>query len=155
MNTVMQKIRTKLVKSIQATLGINQKIQSLKWAEGSQPEVQRLRSIKDDEGRRVNGKRSLKPYHRPETGPERHNLWVQKRDLRRVTRKYLLLLAMLRGKEYKTVEAKCRGDNYPPIYRMTQILEWYFEKGKCPIGMGDINNWVQGSPAPKLVEEDA
>lgn len=155
MNTVMQKLRTDLIESTQAALSISKKIQSLKWTEGSQPEIQRLRSIKDESGRRVHGKRSLKPYRRPETGPERNALWVDKRARGYSTREYLLLWAMLRGKAYKTVEATCKEENYPCIYGMCKILEYYFEKGQCPIGMDDINNWVKGSPAPKLVEEAA
>jgi len=152
MNTVMQKLRTELVESIQATLGISRKIQDLKWKEGSQPEIQRIRSVKDDKGRRVHGNRSLKPYRRPETGTERNALWTKKRDLGYTTREYLLLWAMLRGKAYKTVEAKCKEENYPCIYGMAKILERYFEKDKCPIGMDEINNWVKGEAAPKLVE---
>lgn len=152
MNTVMQKLRTELVESIQATLGVSRKIQSLKWAEGSQPEIQRLRSIRGESGRRVHGHRSLKPYHRPDTGPERNALWTRKRDLGYTTREYLLLWAMLRGKAYKTVEVTCKEDNYPCIYGMAKILERYFEKGQCPIGMDEINNWVKGESAPKLVE---
>jgi len=155
MNTVMQKLRTELVESIQATLGISREIQGLKWKEGSQPEIQRLRSIKDEDGRRVNGKRSLKPYRRPETGLERNALWEKKRGLGYTTREYLLLWAMLRGKAYKTVEAKCKEENYPCIYGMSKILERYFEKGTCPIGMDEINNWVKGEASPKLVEEAA
>jgi hypothetical protein len=59
---------------------------------------------------------------------------------------------MLRGKAYKTVEVTCKEENYPCIYGMAKILERYFEKGQCPIGMDEINNWVKGEPAPKLVE---
>jgi hypothetical protein len=152
MNTVMQKLRTELVESIQATLGISREIQGLKWKEGSQPEIQRLRSVKDEKGRRVNGNRSLKPYRRPETGPKRNALWTRKRELGYTTREYLLLWAMLRGKAYKTVEAKCKEENYPCIYGMSCILQKCFGDTPSPIGMDEINNWVKGEAAPKLVE---
>jgi hypothetical protein len=152
MNTVIQKLRTELVESIKATLVVSQEIQGLKWKEGSQPEIQRLRSIRGESGRRVHGYRSLKLYHRPETGPERNALWTRKRELGYTTREYLLLWAMLRGKAYKAVEAKCKKENYPCIYGMFLILERYFEKGQCPIGVDEINNWVKGEAAPKLVE---
>ena len=155
MNTVMQKLRTELVESIQATLEISRKIQGLKWKEGSQPEIQRLRSIKDEEGHRVHGNRSLKPYRRPETGPERNALWTKKRGLGYTTREYLLLWAMLRGRAYKTVEAKCREENYPSTYGMSGILQRCFGDTPSPIGMDEINEWVKGGPAPKLVEEAA
>jgi hypothetical protein len=155
MNTVMQKLRTELIDSVRATLVVSLEIQGLKWKEGSHPELQRLRSVKDEKGHRVHGNRALSQYRRPETGPKRNALWTTKRGLGSKTREYLLLWAMLRGKAYKSVEAKCKEDNYPCIYGMTKILEGYFENGKCPFGMDEINNWVKGEAAPKLVEEAA
>lgn len=155
MNTVMQRLRADLGQSIQTTLEISRKIQGLKWKEGSQSEIQRLRLIVDDRGRRVNGKRSLKEYSCPETGPERNRLWVKKRSIGCTTREYLLLWAMLRGKAYKTVETKCREENYPNNYGMARLLEGYFEKGKCPIGIDEINNWVKGTSMPNLAKEAA
>ena len=120
--------------------------------EGSQSEIQRLRSIKDENGLRVHGNRSLKPYHRPETGPKRNALWTKKRELGYTTREYLLLCAMLRGMAHKTVEAKCKEENYPSNYGMSCILQHCFGGIPSPIGMNEINNWVKGEPAPKLVE---
>jgi hypothetical protein len=155
MNPVMQKLRADLIQKIQATLELSRKIQGLKWKEGSQSEIQRLRSIKDEKGHKVYGNQALKAYRRPETGPERNALWTEKRSLGYSTREYLLLWSMLRGKAYKTVEVKCNEENYPSAYGMLTLLEGYFEKGKCPIGMGDINNWVKGDSAPKLVNEAA
>jgi len=152
MHTVMQKLHTELVKSIQATLGISREIQGLKWKEGSQSEIQRLRSVKDGNGRRINGNRSLKPYRRPETGPKRNTLWTRKRELGYTTREYLLLWTMLRGKAYKTVEANCKKENHPSIYGMSRILQRCFGDAPSPIGMDEINNWVKGEAMPKLVE---
>lgn len=155
MHTVIKKLRIDLAKSIQDTLDTSHKIQGLKWKEGSLPEVQRLRSTKNEQGQRINGNRSLKPYRRPETGPERNHLWTKKRGFGYKTREYLLLWAMLRGRAYKTVEAKCKEENYPCTYGMVKILEGYFSDSRCPIGMDEINNWVKGEAAPKLVEEAA
>lgn len=155
MNTVTKKLRIDLIKSIQATLGVSRRIQDLKWKEGSLPEVQRLRSVKNESGQRVNGKRSLKPYRRPETGDERNRLWTEKRGLGYTTREYLLLYAMLRGRTYKSVEAKCKEENYPSTYGMACILEGYFGDTKCPIGMDAIHEWVEGGPAPQLIEAAA
>ena len=155
MDTVTKKLRFELVKNIQATLEVSRSIQGLKWKEGSLPEVQRLRSVKNERGQKVNGKRSLKPYRRPETGDERNRLWTQKRSLGYTTREYLLLYAMLRGKAYATVESKCKEENYPCTYGMSLILEKFFADTKCPIGMGEINEWVKGGPAPQLIEEAA
>jgi hypothetical protein len=152
MNTVMQKLRTELVESIQATLEISREIQSLKWKESSQSEVKRLRSVKDEKGRKVNGNRSLKPYRRPETGPKRNGLWTKKKELGNTTREYLLLWAMLRGKAYKTVEAKCKDENLPSAYGMLKILEVCFGGTPSPIEVDDISNWLKGESAPKLVE---
>jgi hypothetical protein len=155
MNTVTKKLRIELIKSIQATFEVSRNIQSLKWKEGSLPEVQRLRSAKNERGQKINGNRSLKPYRRPETGSERNRLWTQKRSLGSTTREYLLLYAMLRGKAYSTVESKCKEENYPCIYGMSVSLEKHFKDKKCPIGMDEINEWVKGGPAPQLVEEAA
>jgi hypothetical protein len=132
MHTVMKKLQSDLVKSIQDTLEISRKIQSLKWKEGSLPEVKRIRSIKNELGQKINGKHSLKPYRRPETGNERNHLWTEKRAIGFTTREYLLLWAMLRGRAYKTVEAKCKEENYPSTYGMACILEGYFGDDEVP-----------------------
>lgn len=155
MHTVIKKLREDLVKSIQDTLEISRKIQGLKWKEGSLPEVQRLRSVKNEQGQKVNGGRALKPYRRPETGEERNCLWTKKRSVGFTTREYLLLWAMLRGRAYKSVEAKCKEENHPSTYGMACILEGYFSDSRCPIGADEINEWVKGGAAPQLIEAAA
>jgi len=152
MNSVTKKLRSDLIASIQATLEVSQQIQGLKWKDGSLPEVQKLRSVKNEQGHKIHGKRALKPYRRPETGPERYLLWYKKRGLGSTTREYLLLYAMLRGKAYDRAEKKCREGNEPSVYCMAQALERYFEGGKCPITMNHISEWIAGGAAPSLEE---
>jgi hypothetical protein len=59
---------------------------------------------------------------------------------------------MLRGKDYKTVEPKCKEGNSPCTYGMLLILEKYFDNDSCTIEMDQINDWIKGGAATKLVE---
>lgn len=152
MNSVTKKLRCDLIANVRAALEVSQKIQSLKWAEGSLPEVQKIRSVKDESGHKVNGRRALKPYLRPETGPERSILWGKKRSLGWTTRDYLLVYAMLRGKPYKAVEKNCAENFGPSVYGMNHVIRKYFEEGKCPITEEQIIGWLNGEAAPTLEE---
>ena len=81
MNTVIKQIHAELRNTVASTIKVSHQIHTLKWKEGSLPEVKRIRSERNPQNQRINGKRALKPFRRPETGDERNRLWAEKRDL--------------------------------------------------------------------------
>lgn len=116
-------------------------IRELAWKPGSLPEVQRLRSERDVDGRRAHGHKALKPYRRPETGSERWSLWESKRSGARQVRDRLVLLGLLRGRSYQSIERSTRNEALDS--------EWIFrllcQYGKpVEISSSDVGNWLVG-----------
>jgi hypothetical protein len=100
--------------------GIRNDINSLKWKAGGIEELAKVR-----QGRELTrgtnypspGKKDLKPFHRPETGPARYALWDNKR-LEGDTARYLMLAYVaLRGRTYQSMEALCVAPRTAPRSR--------------------------------------
>ena len=113
----IQIIRAALRQSVALSTNIRNEIRTLAWVDGSPP---RLVSERNAQGQKVTGKRALKPFRRPETGPERYHLWDQKRDVGTDSRYLLLALGLVRGIPYTRIERK--ADTLPSAYRLFSLL---------------------------------
>jgi len=131
---------------------LRKEIQSLKWKEGCPP------TQRDAYGRKVTGKRATKAFRRPETGPQRDSLWWEKRNVGSVTRVWLLLLGLLRGRPYKSIEAKVHPWN---VVSAKTLHRWLADvlpsEQMTTYNEAVIRAWLDGAPAPKppVVEEKA
>jgi hypothetical protein len=143
--TIKQLIKDRASEGRDLRLGI----QALKWKE-EKPPVQR-----DVSGRKVTGKKALKAFRRPETGPQRASLWVDKRWVGSNARVYFLLLGLLRGRPYKTIEAKCHPWNKMGSGLLYKTLGNVLDKGlMVHFPETAIKAWLEGEPAPKLLVEE-
>jgi len=104
MKTIFGQVREAHLRCIEQQRGIRRQIQELSWKPGSSAEVSRIRSERDPDGHRKYGWKALKPFRRPETGPDRYELWVQKRSGKDEARTHQVLLGMLRGRTYAQLE---------------------------------------------------
>jgi hypothetical protein len=124
-------------------------IQTLKWKEGKPP-VQR-----DASGRKVTGKKALKAFKRPETGPQRFGLWDDKRSVGSITRVWLLLLGLLRGRPYRSIEAKVHPWN---VMSAKTLHRWLADvlpsEQMTPYNEAAIKAWLDGAPAPKPLPKE-
>jgi hypothetical protein len=145
MNTVLKQLRVDVRDLIVKGSQVRKDISSLKWKEGSLPEVQKLRSQRDASGHRFHGKRSLVSFRRPETGAQRSGLWDKKREIGWDARNLFLIYGMLRGRLYSTMEKNCVCA--PSAFGLEKCLDKYF--GESSIKESAIQDWISGGAAPE------
>lgn len=148
MKTIIKNLRTEIKK-----LSAEQKadkddtrrqIRELTWKPGTEATVAALRAERGDDGFKKHGKKALKPYRRPETGPERCGLhaclnnstsdWIRLR---------LVTYGMLRGLAYHTIERKASR----PLSAYTLFnyhVKPLFPEGECPYTKAGIQEWLDG-----------
>lgn len=147
MNTVIQQLRHDICELTAKSNQLRTNISALKWREGSFPEVQKIRSERDEQGNKIKGKRALAPFKRPETGGERSRLWSKKRDIGYDARYLLLVYGLLRGREFSKIEPNHTGkDCLPSTYMFKMYLDRYLPKSS--ITEDQIKAWVDGGSAP-------
>lgn len=87
---------------------------------------------------------------RPETGPERSQLWAEYIwHTRPKARAAHLALGFLRGTPYKAMEPRCAPDGAPPLYGVLQTIH-----AACGDDKELIAEWTLGR-IQKLVSEPA
>jgi hypothetical protein len=154
MNTVIQQLRRDICELTAKGSQVRTNISSLKWREGSLQEIQKIRSERDNQGRKVNGKRALAPFRRPETGGERSILWSKKRDIGYGARYHLLVYGMLRGRAFLKIEPNHVGkDCLPSTYAFKICLKKYLPDSS--ITEDHIQTWIDGGEAPVWKNEVA
>ena len=121
MKNVILQVKSLVSAKVCESKDIRTRINLLRWLGGSESQVQALRSAKDDTGHRFNGKRAFKAFKRPDTGPARHQLHLDRKYLSLGTRNLLLAYAILRGKAYHTLETSC--ETYPNVTNIAIVLE--------------------------------
>jgi hypothetical protein len=147
MNTVIQQLRHDICELIAKSNQIRTNISSLKWSEGSLPEIQKIRSERDEQGHKIKGKRALAPFRRPETGEERSRLWSKKRDIGYDARYLLLVYGLLRGRIFSKIEPNHAGkDCLPSSYMFKMTLDRYLKDNS--ITEVQIQTWIDGGSAP-------
>lgn len=144
MNTVIKQLRREVCNLITKGCQISSSIATLKWREGSLPEIQRLRSERDAAGHRVHGKKSLSRFRRPKTGAERNRLWWEKRAIGYDARNHLLVYGMLRGKLYLKIEKNSK--HLPSAYALKTCMDQYLKDSS--ITEEQIQTWLDGGSAP-------
>lgn len=150
MDTARTTIRTQYLALIQESVDLRNQINALRWKPGTQEVVKALRSERQD-GKRLKGKKALKPYRQPETGQERYALKYQKRWKGADIREWGLMYGLLRGMDYKRIEPKCLEGNEPSAWSLAQN----FKKLGVGITEADIKAWFKGGPAPARQEQAA
>lgn len=135
-------IRAALRDSIALGTNLHQEIHALTWVGGRPPE---LPVSRNEEGHRLTGKKAFKAYKRPETGPQRYELWGQKRYAGTDSRWLFLALGFLRGRPYKSIESK----TYTPAsgYFIHSKLKTLLKEVDVP--RGDIDRWLAGESIQK------
>lgn len=120
-------------------------IRELTWKPGTEAIVAALRSERGENGFKKHGKKALKPYRRPETGPERCSLhmYLNNATSDRIRMK-LVVYGMLRGLPYRTIERETAHPLSPYIL-FNYDLKPLFPEGECPYTQADIKAWLDGS----------
>ena len=132
-------IRTALRASIDEGIGYSQEIRTLAWVGGRPPELPVQRN---EQGQRLTGKRALKPYRRPETGPQRNGLWEKKRWHGDYSTRYLLLaLGFLRGRTYLSIE---RTADHPVSKDWLHRTLTKHLPDEVEISRDEITHWLAG-----------
>ncbi len=139
----IQTIRKHLLAAVAVGTGISREIQSLAWASGRPPG---LPVTRDGQGHRTSGKRALKPYRRPETGPQRYTLWNEKRSAGEISRYLGLALGFLRGRPYLTIE-KTTDTPVSGSY-LHRVLVHHLPGEE--ISREDIDRWLAGEAIQSL-----
>ena len=150
MKTAIKQLKAIVCENSAKGRDFRKQIQSLSWKDGTLSEVQKLKSLRDGANHRVNGKRSVKAFRRPETGNERSMLWGYKRNAAMTTRDSLLAYGMLRGRAYKTLELKCAPGNAPSAYGISEVLEGISLVKE--ISRELIEKWLDGEAVPSILE---
>jgi len=146
MRTAIVKLKKVLCENAAKSRKLQEQIEALTWKEGSLSEVQRIRSQRDKLGRRIAGKRALKPYRRPETGPERDQLWQEKHRIGAETRRVLLAYGLICGRPYQSIENSYTNEtSKPSAYTILRTLEKV-------LALGD---WLKGDAIPVASKEAA
>jgi len=155
MNThALQQIKTDWREESEKKLRISREIQALKWKGGSQAEVRSLLAKRCSEGRPVLGKKALKPFRRPETGPQRHALCAEKRSMHTRARWLLLVKGLMVGRAYHRMERKCAEGNLPSAEYLVSVLGEYLPaRQMVPFTIEAVQGWLDGGEAPKQVVE--
>lgn len=138
--SLLQRVREDHLRCIETQRGIRRQIQELSWKPGSMPEVARLRSERDADGKRLHGNKALKPFRRPETGPDRYRLWDEKRGRKDEARVHNVLYGMLRGRKYAQIERN-PADPISSEY-LFNVLRCY--ELNSPFEMIEIGRWILG-----------
>ena len=100
-------VKKAIVESVANIRSIKSEIAKLKWKPGSEDAVRLIRSEKVD-GRRVHGKKALKPFINTETVEKRYSLRCElPRSV--YVRALYLILAMIRNKPYYVVESNAKS----------------------------------------------
>jgi hypothetical protein len=143
MKTVISSLRIEVCARALACQKLRRAIRDLEWKDGVLPEVKKIRSQVDSSGRRTAGKKALKAFRRPETGPERSELWMSKQGESHYARCALLAYGMLRGRAYKTLESSVRDGNGVNCYGVRDALSRALPEGK-QVTIKQIQEWISG-----------
>jgi hypothetical protein len=154
-STAISQFKTIVCDKATESINLRQQIDALRWFLESLPEVKRIKSTRDADGRRTVGKKALKSFRRPETSNERQRLHRDKRWVGQEARIALLIYGMLRGRAYWTLEASCQPGNEPSVYLLnTRLFDVFPDlRGKLPNTA--IKEWLEGGPAPMFFSEVA
>lgn len=128
---------------------LRQEIAELKWKPEALAEVRATLALPSDKA--TGRKDKLKAWRRPETGPERSQLWNSKRDNGRYARHYLLAYGALRGLAYTRMEAKCEPTNKPSASWIRSIAATYLGKGSEGAAVWTeeaTQAWLDGAESP-------
>jgi hypothetical protein len=138
-------IKTLAAKQVLNKTGTRRQIQELTWMPGSEVTVAAIRSARDEQGHRKFGKKALKQYRRPETGPQRCHLaqYLAGTAESDIIRFNLLAYGLLRGRSYNQIESYTLTK--PGAWTMHQRVKQLFGTEPCPYTQADLQGWLDGT----------
>jgi hypothetical protein len=104
----IQACKREIKNYVEQSRSLRQEIRSLKWKPGVEEQFGKIAHARRSLDHVALGaaRAGLKAYRRPETGDQRYDLWSRKRSTASQIRALSLVYAILRGRQYKTVEPK-------------------------------------------------
>ncbi len=149
MKNVHETLKNEIKNQVETIRGIREKITELKWTPQGREKAVEIKAERRKSPRPLVGKAELKPFRRPETGPERAALWADKREESEQARYLMLAYGAIRGRTYRQIEVKCREGNEPSVYRLARLFEDR-ESGEPLYGLTEkaIEAWLKGTPLP-------
>lgn len=152
MKKIIENLRNEIKTLAAGQVERKKAIHGLTWRPGSDSEIARIRSERAEDGRRKHGKKAIKGYRQPETGPQRHAIHMEKLAWRSDIRDLLALYGMLRGRAYKQIEAKatpgsnpCGMQSCPSARVLFGLLTAYLGDQPSPYTRDDIQAWLDGT----------
>ncbi len=166
MNIVNAALKNEIKEAVETSRAIRAQINRLKWKPEGRVQVATILAQRRYENSlfgkglpvaevmksisfKGNGKADLKPFRRPETGPERYSLWDDKREAGEHARYLLLAYGALRGRSYARVEPKCAENNKPSAYMIWNAMPDHVYPGPDSTWTEkNIEAWLKGTPLP-------
>lgn len=106
--TAIDSLKCLVKKQAEAKRVLRERVSALKWKTLPLPSITR-----DSDGRKISGKKALKAFRRPETGPERDALRAAYQFPDRAkARATLLAYGLLQGMPYASMESRAKT---PPV----------------------------------------
>lgn len=149
MKNVCETLKNEIKKAAETSRGIRADINDLKWKPAAREEAQDILSKRRQDKQPSIGKKALKPFLRPETGPARDELWSLKRDEGCKARHLLLAYGALRGRAYARIEGKCREDNQPNEFKIAKVIQELDPALSVMWTKERIRAWFKGEALPE------
>ena len=150
MDSVRSKLKNKIKDLAAQVAAKREEISVLKWKEGAKASA--LKRLRSRDPATQGRKNKLKELARPETGPQRENLWVSKREIGSHARCCLLIYGFLRGLPYRRIEPTTTEKVYAgTLHRWLSALLTEDQKKLLPPDA--FSKWYEGEPAPSALLE--
>jgi hypothetical protein len=144
MNPILSIIQGDIKKTASESRELMHRIIALKW--GSLENAKRaaeIKAVREPGGAPIR-RAEVKRLRHPETGPERAQLWVEKRELKDKARHLLLAYAFVRGRPYASQERTCK--TAPSLTWIASIIG---EAGGQAPSLDTLKAWVAPTPKPE------
>jgi hypothetical protein len=144
-------LRVSIKASSDTSRAIARQIQMLKFR--TVDAAKRYRELQRAKGDHLVFRAERKALKRPETGPERYQLWNEKRGQGDVTRHQSLSVGFLRGVPYLTMERACDPRNQPSSRWIHEAIVEAFGQETCPYTQENVEAWLAGAVSAEVAAE--
>jgi hypothetical protein len=137
----IKQTRAEIAENVALSIKLKKEIESLRWVFGTTSKRVHIMSIRDeDTGFKVYGRRATRPYRRVDTGWNRSQLKMRRRNIGARTRIDLMMLAYLTGRPVLSVERYPLSENCKYSYT---YIEHRMEKMKFEYDKTHLKNWCE------------